>query len=183
MRIETVSRHHRPIPLVPVPTQVKLAASLEEEYHMAPNKGEFLMKRQLDLLVASRRFVDNVRPGFLANPATDRPLEYDRHYLEGVAFEFNGRQHLAAAAQNGAEDKAAQDLRMRDLLKAALSKEAGVELVVVTAQDLRPGELSKLIPAMLKRNYIDVNGPYCRTLFRISAAYAAHAAKAARSAK
>jgi hypothetical protein len=37
---------------------------------MAPNKGEFLMKKYLDLLISSENCVDDARPQFLQNPMT-----------------------------------------------------------------------------------------------------------------
>ncbi|MEW6048508.1 MAG: hypothetical protein AB1609_18860 [Bacillota bacterium] len=48
------------------------------------------MKCWLDLLVAGDDFVDNARPAFLGNPLSRDPLEFDRYYLDGVRFEFNG---------------------------------------------------------------------------------------------
>jgi hypothetical protein len=63
---------------------------LEKQYGMAQNKGEFLMKRNLDLWVHSSEFVDNARPDHLTTPTSDHPLEYDRYYYQlGVAFELS----------------------------------------------------------------------------------------------
>jgi DNA-binding MarR family transcriptional regulator len=179
MTIEFSPPSRRPVCQIPSRTQAKLAQLLETEYSHAANKGEFLMKRHLDLRIRSERFIDNARSELLASPITDYRLEYDRHYFDdGVAFEYNGRQHYEPGPGIEAE-KAFRELQSRDLMKHALSEKAGIRLVVVTAEDLRPGLIEKLIPDTLERNHVDENGPYFKTLSRISAAYAAKAARAA----
>jgi hypothetical protein len=161
------------MPLVPVEIQLAMARELEAMYAMAPNRGEFLMRCHLDLLVRSRRFMDNARPELLASPKASGPLEYDRYYdEERVAFEFHGPQHFGVT-QQFSDLKALQELQNNDLVKQALSVKAGVRLVVVTAADLGQGDLTRLMPDGLALNPIDREGPYFQTLLRIGKAYAA----------
>jgi hypothetical protein len=166
----------RPIALVPYQYQVKMAQDLEAVYGLVRNKGEFLMKRYLDLRINSDEFVDNARPEFLVNPMTDEPLEYDRYYMSRVAFEFNGPQHHGTT-EAYPDEKALKEAKARDLFKKALSDKTGVKLITVTAEDLRPDVLGKLIPDDLPLNPIDEAGPHFKALVRICMAYAAKAAR------
>lgn len=181
-RLEEVGKaqpRQRPVPLVPIECQLALARELEREYELVPKKGEFLMKRHLDMWVCSRRFVDNARPDFLTNPKTGVPLEYDRYYFEEhVAFEFNGPQHYGTTSEF-ADDEAVKDQQARDAMKQGLSVRAGVKLITVTPGDLRQGQFEKLLPAGIALNPVDTSGPYYQTLIRISTAYAAKTARQA----
>lgn len=68
--------------------QLELAKLLRRDYRCAQNKGEFLMKRRLDMRVRCDDFADNPRPGNMTNPLTKQPLELDRLYWKlRVAFE------------------------------------------------------------------------------------------------
>ena len=178
MTLEETALARRPVAIVPSAVQVKAASAFEERYSLAPNRGEFLMKRLLDLWLQSNRFVDNARPSFLENPATNYPLEYDRYYFEGVAFEFNGPQH-SVPGQNGA-DQAFREAQTRDLVKAALSQQAQIELVVLTAEDLRPERFERRLPKQMRRRQPDIDGPYYHALTRICVAYADKAQRNAR---
>lgn len=178
LRLEEGTAVFRPRAVVPAATQTTIATRLEERYSLAPNRGEFLMKRLLDVWLYSDRFVDNARPSFLENPATNYPLEYDRYYLDGVAFEFNGPQH-STPGQAGT-DQAYRDTLTRDLVKAALSQQAHIELVVLTAEDLRPERFEQRLPGQMRRRQPDVDGPYYRTLTRICVAYADKAQRSVR---
>lgn len=71
-----MARHGRglvPISLLPKVAQQQQARQLSRALSLAPQKGEFLMKRWLDLLVASDDFADNARPPPVANPMTGEP--------------------------------------------------------------------------------------------------------------
>ena len=170
MDLRRTGRKLCPIPLVPRTCQVNLARALEKDYNMAANKGEFLMKRHLDLRIHSEEFLDNARPKFLTNPMTDEPLEYDRYYLQGVAFEFNGLQHSIMTRVHR-DENALREVKTRDLLKRALSEKAQVNLITVMAEDLRPGAFERLLPRNLPQKVIDESGPYYRTLAKICIAY------------
>jgi len=161
----------RPVAVVPYQYQTKMAQDLERLYRLVGNKGEFLMKRYLDLRICSDEFIDNARPEFLVNPMTDELLEYDRYYMSRVAFEFNGPQHHSTT-KAFPDEKALKKIKTRDLVKRALSDKAGVKLITITAQDLRPDALGRRIPDDLPLNPIDDGGPYFKALARICSAYA-----------
>jgi len=110
-------------------------SQLEADIKAAPNKGEALMRKVLDLVVPDTRFIDNYRPGFLRNPMTEQCLEYDRYYEVGVAFEFNGPQHYGPT-DRFPDPRNAAALRTRDLVKRGLSMENGITLITVRAADL-----------------------------------------------
>ncbi|MDP2858860.1 MAG: hypothetical protein Q8P50_12910 [Bacillota bacterium] len=175
MSFARTGRKVRPVALIPHEHQSKMVEDLETIYRLVRNRGEFLMKRYLDLRVWSDEYVDNARPEFLVNPATDEPLEYDRYYLSRVAFEFNGAQHHSTT-QAFPDDKALKEMKARDLIKKALSDKAGVKLIIVTAEDLPPDAFDKLLPDDLPLNPVDKDGPYFKALVRICTAYAAKAA-------
>ncbi|MDP2872151.1 MAG: hypothetical protein Q8P31_06395 [Bacillota bacterium] len=162
-----------PIPTIPIRCEVEMAQLLEVEYGFAPNRGEFLMKRHLDMWVWSDAYVDNARPDFLRPTEDAPPLEYDRFYYQAkVAFEFNGSQHYSASSTFG-EDKGFRETRNHDLAKLALSQQQGVSLITVSAEDLAPEAFRRLLPDNLALNYVNEDGPYYKTLARISLAYAA----------
>jgi hypothetical protein len=164
-----------PVPLLPVAVQTTLASRLEERYDAAANRGEFLMLRLLDLMVRSEHYIDFARMEWLANPLTDQKMELDRYYPKfKVAFEYNGSLHHPPARQSSDEAiQAHREQRTRDLCKSSLCLAKGVELVVITAEDLLLDAFELRLPPVLPRNNIDKDGPYCRALGRIAAAYAA----------
>lgn len=165
----------RPVALIPHEYQVKMAEDFEAIYRLVRNRGEFLMRRYLDLRVWSDEYVDNARPEFLVNPTTDEPLEYDRYYMSKVAFEFNGPQHYGTTEMYP-DDKAFREAKARDLIKKALSTNAGVKLITVRAEDLLPDAFERLIPVELPLNDVDKDGPYFKALVRACSAYVARAA-------
>lgn len=164
------------VPLVPDEIQRQQAEKLREVKGMAAYLGEFLMKRWLDVLVDSDNFIDNARPGFLRNPKTGQPLEYDRYYLEGVAFEFNGIQHYETSQQFPNEELILET-QIRDLLKIGLSHRKGVVLVEVVDEDLNLKNMLQKIPSKLPLHRIDENGPYIRALEEISKEHILNMAK------
>ncbi|MDP2859938.1 MAG: hypothetical protein Q8P50_18500 [Bacillota bacterium] len=174
MKLKGSSRMVRPVAVIPHYLQEKMALMLREQYAVASNRGEFLMKRLLDFWIDNDNFVDNARPEFLKNPLTEELLEYDRFYLEGVAFEFNGSQHYGPT-EKFPDDKELKESQARDLIKKALSEDHRVKLVTVTAVQLVPAEFVKLLPAELPRNCVDEDGPYFTALANLCAAYKARA--------
>ena len=48
---------------------------------MAPNKGEFLCKKRVELWIRDDTYVDNARPEFMTNPTSNEPMECDRIHL------------------------------------------------------------------------------------------------------
>jgi hypothetical protein len=172
----------RPIALIPEACQQRMVLLLQASYEVASNKGEFLMKRCLDLWVRSDEFVENARPAFLTNPTTGDPLEYDRYYLQKMAFEFNGTQHYKTTEEFSDEKELAEVIQ-RDLVKEALSRRNGVTLVTVTSSDLNPATFTNLLPEGLVLNNVMKEGPYFEALCRICAAYRAKAARLTKTAQ
>jgi hypothetical protein len=162
-------RKLRPVALIPNRSQERMARLLQEEYEASPNKGEFLMKRYLDLVVHSEDFIDNARLDAVKN-VTGEPLELDRYYREKVAFEFNGPQHLGVT-EKFKDAKAAFELQSRDTRKLWLCDRAGITLVRVYVADLHPRMMSRLIPPVLRRNYIDEDGPYHKAICNLCSSY------------
>ncbi|MGE5483883.1 MAG: hypothetical protein ACM3X4_02560 [Ignavibacteriales bacterium] len=163
-----------PIPVLPRAAQEQQAKQLTRALGLAPQKGEFLMKRWLDLLVASDDFVDNARPPSLVNPMTGEPLEFDRFYLEGVVFEFNGAQHYGPT-QTYPSEQAFKEIRTRDLLKKGMSLEQGIVLVEVIADDLSLDGMRKKVPENLRQSAIDASGAYVKALERMCQEYRSRA--------
>ncbi|MGE5485077.1 MAG: hypothetical protein ACM3X4_08685 [Ignavibacteriales bacterium] len=170
MRIERNGYRRTPVPVVPESLQHEQASRLQTLVGIASQKGEFLMKCWLDVLVASDDLIDNCRPGFLCNPLTGEPLEFDRFYLEGVAFEFNGRQHYRPTSAYP-DEQTFRERRARDLLKKGLSQEKGIVLVEVTSADLTLENMEKKIPDVLPRSVVDREGPYVKALSRLCKDY------------
>ena len=162
----------RPVAVIPHQPQIRLAELFETRYALAQYKGEFLMKCYLDLRIRDDEFVDNARPRFLTNPMSDEALEYDRYYLSGVAFEFNGSQHQGLT-QKYNRGSSLKERKTRDLLKKGLSQDAQVTLVVIRPDDLPPDNLERLIPAEMPRRPLDKEGPYYQILARVCQAYSA----------
>jgi hypothetical protein len=173
------SQKVRPVTRMPQSCQEKMTDFLEAAYEVAGNKGEFLMKRCLDLWIQSDEFVDNARPKFLTNPTTGEPLEYDRYYLQKVAFEFNGTQHYETTEVFN-DEKALGEAKARDLMKEALSRRNGVTLITVTSDDLDPAVFGRVVPPNLFINAF-VEGPYMEALSRICKAYRARVTRQNRS--
>jgi hypothetical protein len=176
MSLSRAGESTRPLALIPRLHQERMARFLEKIYDWVQDRGEFLMKCWLDLRVNCDEYVDNARPKFLANPMTGEPLEYDRLYGIGIAFEHHGAQHFGPTDEYP-DAQAWKQLAARDLMKESLSVRAGIRLVVVPADKLRPGEFEKLLPADLPQNVVDEDGPYYKTLARICRAYSDKAAR------
>ncbi|HYG60503.1 MAG TPA: winged helix-turn-helix transcriptional regulator [Symbiobacteriaceae bacterium] len=107
----------------------------ERRLKRASYGGEAIMQEYLSLLIDSKDFADNTRPGFLINPLTQERLELDRFYRSPkVAFEFHGDQHDRASGRF--TQREVDDQRLRDLIKAGLCVYEGIHLVIVRAEDL-----------------------------------------------
>jgi len=174
MTFQHHGRAYSPVAAIPPHCQEQLARRLEAEYDQAANKGEFLMKRYLDLRVASEEYVDNARPAVLENPLTKENLECDRLYAQGIAFEFNGPQH-SERTQKFSSERDLRETKARDLIKKGLSQDANIRLITVSSEQLYVECLEALLPPELPRRPLDTSGEYYRTLARLSAAYSSKA--------
>ena len=173
MALPGYGRKLRPIALIPHVSQEKTARVLEEEYEASFNKGEFLMKRYLDVAVHSEDIIENARLEILRN-TTGEPMEIDRYYRERVAFEFNGPQHLGVTEKFN-DETAALELQKRDTRKVWLCEKADITLTRIYVADLHPRIMSRLIPSRLQRNYIDEQGPCYKALCNLCTSYIAKA--------
>lgn len=141
--------------------------------------GEALMKEWLTGLVDCNDYADGVRPGYLENPLSDKPLEYDRIYKGRVAFEFNGPQHYGPTDLYPDREKV-KIQQARDAMKVGISRQHGVELVIVTAEDLSYDGMLAKIGSLLPLRDLDEDDPVMKYLERLSKAYRARALGASR---
>ncbi len=125
----------------------------------AENTGEQIMREYLTLLVEDRNYEDGGYTGFLINPFTAEPLQLDRYYRVGVAFEFNGPGHYQS--DNGAE-LARQ--KARDYMKAGMCRDAGIALQVVHPGDLSLKGMRQKIGELLPTRDIKGDEPMARML-------------------
>jgi hypothetical protein len=77
-------------------------------------------------------YFPTVRPKFLANPKTGRPLELDG-YSAGLslAFEHQGRQHYEYPNRFHKSEEEFKAQQERDLFKAKRCKELGIDLIFI----------------------------------------------------
>lgn len=130
-------------------------ARMEQRLKRATWTGEAIMREFLSLMVESDLYEENACPGFLINPFTHQPLEFDRFYPPDVAVEFNGDQHYGPTELfPSAEDAARQ--RGRDLIKLATCLERGIKLIIIRPADLcLQGMQAKIGPLLPLRDLRD----------------------------
>lgn len=117
--------------------------------------GEALMKEWLTLLIDSRDFTNNARPGFLISPMTGEPLEYDRWYPGlKLAWEFQGPQHFGTSDQQPDPSKQARQ-ENNDLVKIGISQRKGIALVEMVAEDLCQQRIEAKIPPGVPRRSLE----------------------------
>lgn len=184
MKMVPHGRENRPAPLIPRASQIAMAHDLEEEYDLVIKKGELLAAKRVDWSLRRDQYVANARPKFLKNPQTGKPLEYDTYDPKAAfATEFNGSQHYKESSRYSEEE--VNEQKTHDLLKQSLSARNGVTLLTFTWEDLRPGVLEARLDLdvpHLKRGYVDLDGPYMKTLNRICENYVAKVERAEREA-
>ncbi len=127
---------------------VSLRAQVVLRLEAATYRGEQLMRELLSACVDSERFQDGARLGFMTNPLTGQILEFDRLYLDGVAFEFQGAQHYAPTSKYPNSEEA-RKRRALDLIKRGLCDENGIKLVTVNREDLSVEGILKKIGNLL----------------------------------
>jgi hypothetical protein len=160
-----------PVPVIGHDCQAEMVRNLVSAYDVVANRGEFLMRSYLDLRVCDDRYIDHARPAFLTNPLTQEPLEYDRYYHCGVAFEFNGPQHYRETSRF-ADTDALRAVQARDLIKKGLSHDSRITLVTVTGEQLRLDVMEMLLPESLPRRPLDTAGSYYQCLAGLCTEYA-----------
>ncbi|MGE5672762.1 MAG: hypothetical protein ACM3XM_02605, partial [Mycobacterium leprae] len=121
----------------------------------APSTGEGLMREWLSLLVDSIDYQDGATYGFLVNPRTGMPMQFDRFYPPGVAFEFHGPQHFGPTEKFTAKESAEQ--QARDLMKLGICVTRGITPVVVVADDLSLEGMRRKVGQLLPLRHLTEN--------------------------
>ena len=155
--------------------QVQIAELYKEQIRYVARVGQTHMHEWLKILLDVPEILENARPWFLQNPETGEYMEYDCYLPEpyNVAWEFQGQQHFRTT-DIFPDDEALRRLQMRDLIKVSLSKKHGIELMIVTEEDLNyKGMLAKIPPGIPLR-YVDPNGPRVRSLESLCQEYTAN---------
>ena len=167
-----------PIPTQPLSWQKEHLAAVEKHDKMSFRSGENKMNLLLDLLVDSGPHVRNARPWFLANQNSKEFLEYDRFHPElKMAWEFDGQQHYGPTPKFPSQ-REFERLQSRDKLKAQLSKEHGITLITIVAQDLDIATMLEKIPQHVPIRLFDVNSYYAKGLSEMCLQYNAFLARA-----
>lgn len=165
------------LPRIPVSAERDLAGELVRRIDSAGYIGEAQSFGWMDTLVWDTDYMDCFRPGYIRNPRTGRPLEFDRIYPKRrVASEFQGSQHYRTTEKYHKEDELA-DTRLRDLVKLGLSVEKGITIITLEPKDLSlKGMLAKIGDLLPVRPY-NANGPLITTLERLGRKYNASIAR------
>lgn len=129
-----------------------------------PRSGESKMNLRIDQIVDISPFIDNARPWFLQHSKTKELMEYDRFSVEAKqAWEFGGRQHYELTPYFPDEDNL-RAIMERDEEKARLSREHGITLINITAEDLTLENMLRKIPDDVPIKLIDTEGIYAKGL-------------------
>lgn len=175
--IVVVSERNRKVvyPTTPHEYQIKVAERYRECLRFVSRVGQTHMCEWLRILMDVCWIPVNVRPWFLQNPKTGEYLEYDCFLPEpyNIAFEFHGQQHFRTTERFPSEE-ALGDLQARDHMKVGLSQRHGVELVIVTEQDLSYEGMLTKIPPGVPLKYVDREGPRVKSLESLCQEYAAN---------
>lgn len=100
----------------------------------------------------------NVSPDWLVNPATNRRLKLDMLYPDiGVAIRFEGLQGKQRRQRPSLEEEIQQ--RTRDDARVELCRANGVQLIVVSTQDIDPQPVYREIDLALSRAAERVTDP------------------------
>lgn len=161
-------------PTIPHEEQIRIAEQYKKGLRFESRIGQTHMLEWLKILVNAYPLIVNARPWFLQNPETGEYLEYDCLLPEpfNKAWEFHGPQHFRPTQMFPSEE-AFRKQQMRDHVKASLSQNNGVELVIVTAEDLSYEGMRAKIPAGVPLKYVDPTGPRVQSLESLCKEYAA----------
>ncbi|HHT84486.1 MAG: MarR family transcriptional regulator [Bacillota bacterium] len=161
-------------PTMPHEIQNEVAEQYKETIRFASRVGQTHMYEWLKIMVDAYPIMVDVRPRFLQNPETNEYMEYDCFLPApfNKAWEFHGHQHFGPTQMFPNKD-ALRKLQTRDHVKASLSQKYGIELVVVTAEDLSYEGMLAKTPADVPRKYVDPSDPYVLALESLCQEYAA----------
>jgi len=114
-------------------------------------KGEAKMRKLLDVTLPEDRFINNARPDWLKNPATNTVMELDRYYPDAaIAFEFQGEQHYQFVQKFHKSKQQFESQVKRDKAKVRLCKENKVSLCYVHQADLSQAKINKLVNKLFR---------------------------------
>jgi hypothetical protein len=155
-----------------------MIAVIDQRVSRPGAQGEAVMKAYLSLLISSDDYTDNARPGFMTNPDSGEPLEFDRYYTAGVALEFNGPQHDGPTEKYPSTAEARKQ-RTRDLIKHGLCAEQGIKLIIIHAEDLTLKTMQEKISDLLPLRNLEGYQPVIAHLEQLSEPIRQQAAKLA----
>ncbi|MDB4895759.1 MAG: hypothetical protein JWN15_2021 [Firmicutes bacterium] len=144
-----------------------MIAVIDQRVSRPGAQGEAVMKAYLSLLISSDEYTDNARPGFMTNPDSGEPLEFDRYYTAGVALEFNGPQHDGPTEKYPSTAEARKQ-RTRDLIKHGLCAEQGIKLIIIHAEELTLKTMQERISDLLPLRNLEDYQPVIAHLEQLS---------------
>lgn len=165
---------HIIIPTMPARIQKAKLDYIRECINMSPRAGEFKMKLRFEQIIDASPWLDNVRPWFLQSTESGEFLEYDTYCPHAkIAGEFQGRQHFETTSEFP-DPEESKSIKMRDNLKAELSRNHNVVLITVTPEDLTLENMLRKIPESVPIRLIDIDGIYARGLEELCRQYIAY---------
>lgn len=155
LKLDKKESHLSPIPFTltsPGETMVRRVNALLKDH---PYTGEALTNAWCQVLINSDAFTVNGANGMLRNYKTGKLMQYDLFYYAPrmVSFEFNGPQHYHRTKLYDAATVCEQ--KQRDQIKADISEKKGVELVIITREDLSLKGMQKKIGNLLPLRNLD----------------------------
>lgn len=134
---------------MPLDVEIALAKEVERLASTAPNRGEFLMKAILDIIVDDSHVLDNHRFDWLASAPGDGRRELDRLLPEAkVAIEFQGRQHFEEVQFRTGKSNLQEQLA-RDRAKMLACERKGIAFVEVADIELSYETLVEKLDGLL----------------------------------
>jgi hypothetical protein len=116
-------------PLLTPPHQ-RSQDKIVNEPHSKTSKGEKKCREFLEFI--TKKPFEKVRPSFLINPVTQRPLELDMYNEElRLAIEYNGAQHYHYNQMMHGNRDSFHNQKYRDLIKKQLCEQHNIRLIVV----------------------------------------------------
>lgn len=152
------------VPWMPLDIETALAKEVEWLAGNVANRGEWLMKAMLDIIVDDDDVVDNARFKWTVLNPSDSPREFDRYYRKTkVAIEFQGRQHYEEVTfRDGTSNL--QEQQNRDGLKALACLRRGVTMVEIPDIELSYATLVAKLEHLLPLLPVRPDRPLFQTL-------------------
>lgn len=137
------------VPGMPLDVELYVEREFESNLQTASNKGETIMKAQLDYLVDDHNYVNNHRFK-LGNPLdANAKQEHDRTYKDAkVVIEFQGRQHFEVVQFRSGETNLEKTMAW-DRAKQIACKRNGYTYVEIAAYELSWATLRTKLDGLL----------------------------------